>query len=122
MLTGPRLAPFFAETEPTDEIKKARFVQVTPATNKAAYSDSDGNAVSVSDSEAEYNYAISYLPVGYTNSEVLIELAETVSKGDGLSSDADGKAVKETTTADQLAQACEDGVSGDIITARLFIL
>lgn len=122
MNAGTRKAPFFAETNPEHKIKAFRFVEVDPADLSATYSATDANAVTVSGAEAEYNHTVSYLPLGYMGEEVKVELAGTVSKGDGLSSDSDGKAVEETTEADILAQAGEDGVAGDFIVARLFKL
>ncbi len=83
-------------------------------------SDADANAVSVSNMEAEYNNCVSYLPVGYDEKEVLIKLGGTVSKGDALESLSDGTAIK--SEGAELAQACEDGVEGDLIVARLTVL
>lgn len=121
MNIGVKEAPFAAVTDPADEIKKRRFIAVNPADNTATYSVT-ANAVALSDAVEHFSYMVTYRPTGDMTTEALVEAAGTVAVGDGLKSDASGKAVVTTVGADMVAQAVSAGGAGDNIVVRMFVL
>jgi hypothetical protein len=120
MITGIRVAPFFAETDGT--IVRNRIVSINPVTNIATYVEDGGNAIALSDAVDNFHQAISYLPKGDMSQEVLLTLGGPVTKGDMITSDDTGRGVTTADAAEAVAQALSSGVLGQTIAVRLFIL
>lgn len=57
---------------------------------------------------------------GSPSKDIKLELGGTVTAGDSLKSDANGKGVTTTTTGDWIgAEAMESGVTGDVVRVRV---